>query len=110
MKYLVTMETIELGLIPPQQMAQLVEEVVIPSMEGLMKLEAEKKILAGGGFAGTRGGMAVVEAASNEELARLLKSIPIWGMMKTVVTPLQSFEEEAAQARQMVNQLKAAQQ
>jgi len=102
------METIELGLLAPQQMAQLVEQVVIPSMEAVAKLEAEKRILAGGTFAGTRSAVAIIEAASNEELGRLLKGLPIWGLMKIDVTPLQSFEEEAAQGRQLLEQLKAA--
>ena len=108
MLYLVTMETVELGPLPPQQIAQLAEQLVIPSMEALAKLQVEKRILAGGTFAGTRSGVAIIEAASNEELGRLLKGLPIWGLMKIDVTPLHSFEEEAAQARELVKNLKAA--
>jgi len=108
MLYLVTMETIETGLLPPQQMVQLVEQLVIPSLEALAKLEAEKKILAGGAFAGARSGVIIIEAASNEELGRLLKGLPFWGLMKIDVTPLQSFEDLAGQNRQLLERLKAA--
>ena len=108
MLYLVTMETIEPGLLPPQQTSQLVEQVIIPSLEALAKLETERKVLAGGAFAGARSAVAIIEAVSNEELSRLLRSLPFWGLMKIGVTPLQSFEEEAAQNRQLVQHLKAA--
>ena len=108
MLYLVTMETIERGALPPQQMAQLAEELIIPGMEALAKLAAEKKILAGGAFAGASSGVLIIEAASNEELGRLLKGLPFWGLMNIDVTPLQSFEEETAQVRQLVQHLKAA--
>ena len=63
------MESIEMGLLPPQQQAPIIEQTIIPSIEACAKLEAEKKILAGGIFAGQRAGVAIVEAASNEELS-----------------------------------------
>lgn len=110
MRYLVTMESIETGLLPPQQMAQLLERAIIPSLEALARLEAERKILAGGGFAGARAGVAIIEAESNEELSRTLSSLPFWGLMKVEVTPLQTFEEKAAEARQNLERLRAASQ
>lgn len=51
----------DLGLLPPQQMAQLLEQVITPSVEAVVKLEAEKKILAGGVVVGDRGGVLIVE-------------------------------------------------
>jgi hypothetical protein len=47
-----------------------------------------------------------VEAASNEELDRLLRSIPAWGVLEWHVTPLQSFAGRAAQERDVVKQFK----
>ncbi len=47
MLYLITMESLETGLLPPQQNAQIIERAIIPGLEAVTKLEAEKKILAG---------------------------------------------------------------
>ena len=109
MKYLVTMELI--GTPPvasPQQAVQFMEQMVIPETETMMKLEAERKILAGGHMVGRRGGAFIMETASNEELNRLLMSLPLWHLCKVEVTPLGSFEDQAAQVRQQLERLKAA--
>jgi len=90
----------------PQQLAQYLEQIIIPSHEVLAKLEAEKKVLAGGTLAGARGVAFIMEVASNEELSRLLQTLPWWGWMKVDVTPLDSFEQRAAQVRQMLKRLK----
>ena len=55
MQYLVVGEPIEMGVLPPQQMVSLLEQMIIPSIEACVKLGAEKKILAGGAFSGGRG-------------------------------------------------------
>lgn len=109
MQYLVTMEALETGLLPPQQIAQIIENQIVPSLEACEKLCKEKKILAGGVSVGRRAGVAIFEAESNEELSGLLQSLPFWGMMKINVEPLESFESRASQTRQMVKRLKAVQ-
>jgi muconolactone delta-isomerase len=106
MKYLVKMESIETGLLPPQQLAQVIEQNIIPGIEGCIKLEGEKKILAGGGFSGGRGGVAIVEAESNKDLSKTLQSLPFWGMMKIDVTPLEDFGDTVTTARDSLEQLK----
>ncbi len=109
MKYLVTMELIGTSpLASPQEAVQWLEQMAMPQIETMMKLEAERKILAGGVLTGGRGSASIVEAASNEELDQLLMSLPLWGMMKVDVTPLVSFEARAAQTRQSLEHLKAA--
>ena len=108
MKYLVTMELI--GTVPvasPQELVQWMEQTVIPSEEAAMKLEAEGKILAGGDLSGRRGWAFIMEAASNEELSRLLMGIPEWPFLKVDVTPLESFGERLAQTREGLERLKA---
>jgi muconolactone delta-isomerase len=82
------------------------EEVVLPTFDVLMKLEAQKKIAAGGLPVGDRAFVFIVEAASNEELDRLLRSLPAWGVLEWHVTPLQSFAGRAAQERDVVKQFK----
>jgi muconolactone delta-isomerase len=108
MQYLVTMEPVE-EAVPrgaPQQIAQYLEQIIIPSHEILAKLEAEKKVLAGGTLAGARGVAFIMDVASNEELSRILQALPWWGWMKVDVTPLDSFEQRAAEVRQMLKHLK----
>jgi len=65
----------------PGEMAQLLENVVIPSLDQLAKLEKEGKV-TGGLPVGERAVVFVVEASSNEELDQMLRSLPIWGGMK----------------------------
>lgn len=107
MLYLVTMESLEMGMLPAQQQVQMIEHLVIPSVEAMTKLEAEKKVLAGGVIAGTRNGVAIIEAASNEELGKLLLSLPFWGIAKVDVTPLESWESRLLLTRKSLEQLKA---
>jgi len=109
MKYLVTMELIGTPpAVSPQELVQWLEQMVIPSEEAFIKLEAEGKILAGGDLSGRRGWAAIVEAASNEEITQLLDSIPQWPLLKVDVTPLESSEKRLAQIRQHLEHLKAA--
>jgi muconolactone D-isomerase len=106
MKYLVTMELIGAPPDSPQGLIRHLEEQVIPTHEALMKLEVEKKILAGGDLSGRRGNAFIVEVASNEELSTLLMSLPAWGYQKVDVTPLESFEERQVLHRKFLERLK----
>jgi hypothetical protein len=83
------------------------EKGFLPTFDTLMQLEAEKKIVAGGLPVGDRSFVFIAEATSNEELDRLLRSIPAWGVLNWKVTPLQSFAGRAAQERDEVKKLKA---
>ncbi|MCW3133172.1 MAG: muconolactone Delta-isomerase family protein [Methanophagales archaeon] len=109
MKYLVTMEMIQqMAPSDPRQLIQLIEERVIKQHEIQVKQEAEKKILAGGSVVGKMCDVFIVEAASNEELSGLLRSLPLWSIHKVDVIPLESFEDVLAKERQEVEQMKAA--
>lgn len=92
MKYLVTLELIGHPPTSPPELLYHLENRIIPTHEALQKLEAEKKILAGGDYSGRRGTAFIVEAASNEELTQLLMSFPMWSLMKVEVTPLDDFK------------------
>jgi muconolactone delta-isomerase len=94
------------GFASPEEAVEILEEVVLPTFDVLMKLEAQKKIAAGGLPVGDRAFVFIVEAASNEELDRLLRSLPAWGVLEWHVTPLQSFAGRAAQERDVVKQFK----
>ncbi len=95
MQYLVEAENID-GLIPMKDVPDYINHIVIPSYQELIRLESENKI-KGGLLAGQRAGAFVVEASSNEELGKMLKSIPFWGMVKWNITPLQSFKSALEQ-------------
>jgi len=94
------------GFASPEEAVEILEEVVLPTFDALMKLEAQKKIAAGGLPVGDRAFIFIVEAASNEELDRLLRSIPAWGVLDWHVTPLQSFAGRAAQDRDVVKRFR----
>jgi uncharacterized protein YciI len=113
MQYLVTAEWIDpMGNIPsaPKDFAQVIEQAVVPSMEELAKLTAEKKILAGGVPSGERAVAFVVEASSNDEATELVQGVPFWIFMKWKVTPLESFQHHGAFASQVSQSFKAASQ
>ncbi|MFC2032833.1 muconolactone Delta-isomerase family protein [Chloroflexota bacterium] len=111
MKYLISMKVIE-SAYPrsPDQLVPFLEQVAIPFLEALKTLEAEKKILAGGGLVGKRASVFIIEAASNEELDQLLVRLPTWSIMEVDVTPLRSFKDRAKETRQGLERLKAAHQ
>ena len=107
MQYLVTMETIDAAMpSSPDQIIPFMENMVIPNHEALTKLQAEKKILAGGCLVGKRANVFIAEAASNEELHQLLMSLPMFAMLETEVTPLTSVEDCCSQIHQNLERRK----
>ena len=107
MRYLVTAEaTGAMPNIAPQQVAQMLDTVVVPSLEMLAKWEREGRI-HGGSFAGRRGGCMIIDAASNEELADLLMTLPFWGLQDWKITPLSSNEAAVKRVREMSQRLKS---
>jgi hypothetical protein len=106
--YLAIGEYVEPGpLFPPQQVAQMIENVVLPSFEAMAKLQDEKKIVAGGVYAGERKGCIILDAASNDEVNRTLLALPFWGLLRWTVTPMQGFRERAADERKAVEAMKS---
>ncbi len=89
-----------------EDMIDLLEEFVLPGFEMLKKLESENRIVAGGVPVSERAIVFIAEAASNEELDQMLRSLPFWGILDWQVTPLQSFEGRAFNERKILQQLK----
>ncbi len=96
------------GFATPDEAAQLLKEVVVPGLDALTKLETDKKILAGGVEIGDRAVVFIAEAASNEALDRMLREVPMWGILRWKVTPIESFESRAAEERRMLTHLHPA--
>lgn len=106
--YLVIGEYVDPGpLVPPQQVAHMVEHVVLPSFEAMAKLQDEKKIVAGGVYAGSRKGCFILDAASNDELNRIVLALPFWGLLNWTVIPMQGFRERAADERKAAEAMKS---
>jgi hypothetical protein len=96
------------GFASPQETLKVLEDLVLPQFESLMRLEAEKKILAGGVPLGDRAMVFIVEAASHAEMDRMLRNLPMWGLFKWDVVALETFAGRAAQEREFVQRLAQA--
>ncbi len=94
------------GFSTPQEALQVLEKAVLPNFDALMRLEADKKIIAGGLPVGERKFVFILEASSNEEGDQILRDLPAWGVLKWQVTPLQSLEGRAQKERSVVSELK----
>lgn len=105
MKYLVTGSEGP-GFASPEEAIEVLERGILPTFDALMKLEADKKILAGGLPVGDRAFVFILEASSHEEADQLLRDLPAWGVLKWAVTPLQSFEGRAKKERRVVKEFK----
>jgi hypothetical protein len=84
----------------------VLESEILPGFAAVIKLEAEKKILAGGLPVGDRAFVFIIEAANNDEADRLIRGIPFWPVLQWKVTPLQSFSARAAAEKAVVAALK----
>jgi muconolactone delta-isomerase len=94
MKYLVT-GTGGPASASPAEMSAFLKNVVLPSLDQANQLEKEGKI-TGGLPVGDRAVVFILEASSNDEVDKLLRSIPLWPVLEWKVVPLQTFEGRAA--------------
>jgi hypothetical protein len=96
------------GFTSPEEVLEGLENMVLPLFEALMRLEAQHKIVAGGVPLGDRALVFIVEAASHDEVDRLLRSLPMWAVFKWDVMALQTFAGRADQEREFVQRLSQA--
>ncbi|MCK9376172.1 MAG: muconolactone Delta-isomerase family protein [Syntrophobacterales bacterium] len=96
------------GFASPQEVLRTLEDMVLPLFEALKRLETGHQILAGGIPVGDRALVFIVEAASHDEVDRLVRNLPMWGLFKWDVMALQTFTGRAAQEREYVKKLTAA--
>ncbi len=95
------------GFAAPDEVADVLETGILPTFDMLMELKAKKKIVAGGLPAGSRTLYLIVEAGSHDEIDRMLRLLPAWGVFSWQVTPLQSLEGRAEMERQILKSLKS---
>ena len=94
------------GFSSPEEALAVLQSGILPTFDALLKLEEEKKIIAGGLPVAERSFVFILEAASNEEADQLLGKMPAWAVLEWKVTPLQSFGGRAAQERAFLEELK----
>ncbi len=114
MQYLVTGEFVELGPqdLPPDQLAAMLRQAVVPSHDVLTNLKSEGKLLAGGYAVGERAAAFIFDVDSNAELDALLQNLPYWGLVRQEgglggfkVTPLEEIEGRRERDRQQAEQI-----
>ena len=91
----------------PQEGAAFIEQYIFPTLELCKKMQAEKRILAGGPMSGAIGIAMIVQAESALELDQLIENLPVWPLMETTVTPLTTFDGRLVAISPRLEQLKA---
>jgi hypothetical protein len=105
MRFLVTIDGSDVGVgMPPERLAQVMEQMVIPGVEKLAQWEQEGRI-HGGGYTAARGGVFIVDADSSDEVDQLVTSLPHWGLVKVDVKPLISTSTMLERSRAMRQRL-----
>ncbi|MDH3646029.1 MAG: muconolactone Delta-isomerase family protein [Gammaproteobacteria bacterium] len=94
------------GFAGPDQAIEVLEKGILPTFAALAELKAKKKIVAGGLPVGSRTLYLIIEADSNDEVDRILRGLPAWGVFSWKVMPLQSLEGRAEMERQILKSLK----
>ncbi len=94
------------GFASPEEAVHVLENIVLPSFDQLIKLENEKKILGGGLPVGDRAFVFIVEASSNDEVDNMLRNLPMWGSLDWEVTALQTFSGRADRERKSIEEYK----
>ena len=105
MRFLVTIDGSDLGVgMPPEQLVQVIDQMVIPSIEQLAQWDREGRI-HGGGYTAARGIVFMIDADSSEEVDQLVSSLPYWGLVKIEVKPLISTSAMLERGRAMIQRL-----
>ena len=92
--YFVTMEIKPAGpQLPTDRLAKIVREAILPSIEALIPLQMQGKLLTGGYLVGERSMIFVFEADSEEELREVLGGLPLSGAATTDIKQMRSIGE-----------------
>ena len=93
-QYFVTMDIEEADpLLPVDQLARIVREAILPSLEALVPLTAQGRVVTGGYPIGDNFMVFVVEADSEEEVQEVLEGLSLSGVARTNVRRLHTLED-----------------
>jgi len=104
MRYLVTGDGP--GFVDAEEALDVLENLILPSLDALLELERNGRILGGGVLVGERTFVFIVDVSGHDEIDRLLRGLPMWGAVEWEVTALQTFAGRAAQEREFVDDTK----
>ncbi len=94
MLFLVELDHVKSGLpLTPEAGRAFIEQIIFPTLSRAEQLVAEKKILAGGPAVGRIALRLIIDAASLQEVDRLVSSLPLWPLAETRLTPLVAFAD-----------------
>jgi muconolactone delta-isomerase len=92
--YLVTMDLEPDGTrLPVDRLASIVRSAILPSVEDLIPLRAQGRLLTGGYLVGERTMVFVFEADSEEEVRKLLERLPLSGVVTPDIKPMRDLTE-----------------
>jgi muconolactone delta-isomerase len=93
-QYLVRMDITRADpLLPVERLVGVIREAVLPSVESLIALKSQGKVLTGGYPIGQGAIVFIVETDSEEELNEILEGLPLSEVAEAKVTLLRTFEE-----------------
>ena len=75
--------------LPVDRLANIVREAILPSVEALIPLKAQGRLVTGGYLVGERSMVFVFEADSEEEVREVLEGLPLSGVATAELRPMQ---------------------
>jgi hypothetical protein len=106
-QYLVRGTFIDPGVLAsPESVVKSTEGLVFPSLAMLEEWVKEGKA-TGGIVVSAKEGVFILNAASNEDVDRMIQGLPFWGLLHWEVTPLIPVGERLKREKEMIAQMKA---
>ena len=75
--------------LPVDRLAYIVREAILPSVEALIPLKAQGRLVTGGYLVGERSMVFVFEADSEDEVREVLEGLPLSGVATAELRPMQ---------------------
>ncbi|HHT75003.1 MAG TPA: hypothetical protein PLI21_00510 [Methanomassiliicoccaceae archaeon] len=108
MEFLVLMKLTEDGMgETADENKNILEKLIIPSIEDLLKMEKEG-IVRGGFFEGQRAAAFIFSVSSGEELDDMLSALPCSAVFGIESMPLESLADALTRDRRILEDLKKA--
>ena len=106
MLFLVEMDYVRSGATPtPESGKFFIENFILPTLSGVERLIAEKKVLAGGPVAGQISLRFVVQADSPRDVDGMVSGLPLWNVAETRVTPLIGVSDRRDHVQRLMERL-----